>query len=166
VHHKKVEREMEALKSELLESTKSEVQKKRELWTKDFERDQKEAYLQLKDQITTEIFSTVKKSIQSLSNLPLEEAIASAFISQIKKEKEKFLPIPSHMQFKTALEISEQMQEKIRKAFQEEFGKEIVLEFSPDPQLIAGIALYMDGKKISWNVQEYLANLEKPLLEP
>jgi F-type H+-transporting ATPase subunit b len=161
---KKLKEELDQLRDQLLENAKGEVEKQKTVWVEDFKLDQNEAYKEYRNRMTAELFSIVRTSVQSLSHVQLEEAIIDSFLAQIKAEKEKFLPMPSHMQIKTALEISNPMRQKIQTSFQKEFGKEISFEFVTEPRLIAGIALYLDGKKLSWNMEDYLATLQKPLI--
>jgi F-type H+-transporting ATPase subunit b len=150
---KKMKEEIEHLHDQLLQSAKKEVDHTKEEWSEDFKRDQQEAYLEYRNRMVQELFSIVRKSIESLSHLKLEEAIISSFLSQLKE-----MPKEGRLQVKTALEIPEPLRQKIQDALKQE------VEFTHDPKLIAGIALYVDGKKISWNVEDYLTTLEKPLI--
>lgn len=152
---KALREEIDQMRAQLMRQTKEDVASQKTKWIEDFERDQQEAYQEYKKRMVAELFSVLRKSVQSLSNKQLEEAIIDSFIAQIKTEKEKFLPMPSHLQLKTALEISNEMRQKIQSAFQQEFGKEISFEFATEPSLIAGMALYIDGKKLSWNFEDY-----------
>jgi len=151
---KKMKEEMDRLHDQLLESAKKEVDHTKEEWSEDFKRDQQEAYREYKNRMVQELFSIVRKSIESLSHLQLEEAIISSFLSQLKE-----MPAETDLQVKTALEIPEALRQKIKNSLKRE------VEFVDDPALIAGIALYIDGKKISWNVEDYLTTLQRPLLE-
>lgn len=150
---KKMKEEIDHLHDQLLESAKKDVDHTKEEWSEDFKKDQQEAYREYKNRMVLELFSIVRKSIESLSHLKLEEAIISSFLSQLKE-----LPKEERLQVKTALEIPEPLRQKIQDFLKQE------VEFVHDPKLIAGIALFVDGKKISWNVEDYLTTLEKPLL--
>jgi F-type H+-transporting ATPase subunit b len=151
---KEIKKELDHLHDQLLENAKQDVAHQKEEWTEDFKRDQQEAYVEYKNRMVQELFSIVRKSIESLSHLKLEEAIISAFLSQLKE-----IPTTAHLQVKTALDIPEAVRQKIKDSLKQE------VEFIQDPQLVAGIALYIDGKKMSWNVEDYLTTLQKPLLE-
>lgn len=151
---KKMKEEIDHLHDQLMERAKKEVDHTKEEWSEDFKRDQQEAYREYKKRMVQELFSIVRKSIESLSHLQLEEAIISSFLSQLKE-----MPKEAHLQVKTALDIPEALRQKIKNTLKQD------VEFVHDPALIAGIALYIEGKKISWNVEDYLNTLQKPLLE-
>ncbi len=53
----------------------------------------------------------------------------------------------------------------IQGALDECFGAGIGLRFETAPGLICGIELMADGRKVGWNLAEYMASLEAELGE-
>lgn len=152
---KQLEEKIDLLHRQLLENAKSDVAKQKKEWIDDLKREEEETYREFKKRIVDELFAIVRISIESLAHLSLEEAIIGVFLTQMKDQE---LPPSAQVQIHTALEIPHSVREKIEAALH------LPIEYIIKPQLIAGIELYIDGKKWSWNVEDYLSNLQRSLV--
>lgn len=163
---KKAEEEIEKLSHLLSAQAKEEVEKQKVLWLHSLENEKEDFYRNLKSKLQKEVFSLSKQALADLAETSLEECIINNFLMQLKslaKNKEELASLlsPSHnLQVRTALELTKPLMEKIHQTIQQEYGKEFQVEFIVVPDLVAGIELLANGKKLSWNVADYLVSLE------
>ena len=57
------------------------------------------------------------------------------------------------------------MKQKIEKTVKDTFSKEVQLEFKTSDEMIGGIELESNDRKIAWNIDSYLSDLENNIAE-
>ncbi len=163
---KKAKEEIEKLRNLLSDQAKEDVEKKKALWEHSLKNEKEEFYRDLKAKLQREVFSLSKQALADLAETSLEECIINHFLVQLKslaKNKEDLASLlsPLHtLQIRTALELTQPFHEKIWQIIQQEYGKEFQVEWITAPDLVAGIELLANGKKLSWNIADYLVSLE------
>jgi F-type H+-transporting ATPase subunit b len=66
---------------------------------------------------------------------------------------------------RSAFELPSEQQGAIQNALNETFSAEIHVRFETAPDLISGIELTANGRKVAWSIADYLASLEKSVGE-
>lgn len=66
---------------------------------------------------------------------------------------------------RSAFELPTEQRVAIQKALKEICAAEIHVQFVTAPDLISGIELTTNGKKIAWSIADYLASMEKGVEE-
>jgi F-type H+-transporting ATPase subunit b len=66
---------------------------------------------------------------------------------------------------RSAFELPSEQQSVIRHALQETFTAEIQVRFETAPEVISGIELTANGRKVAWSIADYLLSLEKSVGE-
>jgi F-type H+-transporting ATPase subunit b len=66
-------------------------------------------------------------------------------------------PVP----VRSAFELPREQQAAIRKALNETFSADIPVQFETVPELVSGIELSANGRKVAWSIAGYLATLER-----
>jgi F-type H+-transporting ATPase subunit b len=166
---KKITEETEQFREKLTSEVKVDAEKQKTKWYTSLENEKDEVFHDLSNRIQTEILSIARKTIVDLSEGSLEEHIVDVFLQRVnkmtKKEKEDFISDlgPDSLQIKTNSDLNEVFREKIKKTLQSVFEKEIEVTFTASSDLIAGIELMSKGKKMSWNIADYLSSLESQI---
>jgi len=62
---------------------------------------------------------------------------------------------------RSAFEIPTKMRQKITRVLHQEISEALDVDYRTESALLAGIELKADGKKISWNVEDYLNSLQE-----
>ncbi|MBA3722047.1 MAG: F0F1 ATP synthase subunit B [Parachlamydiaceae bacterium] len=167
---KKITEETEQYREKLTSEVKLDAEKQKTKWYTSLENEKDEVFRDLSNKVQAEILSIARKTIVDLSEGKLEVQIVEVFLQRLnkitKKEKEDFIsdlgPSDS-LQIKTKSDLNEALREKIIKTVQSEFEKEIEVTFIASSDLIAGIELMSKGKKMSWNIADYLSSLESQI---
>ncbi len=63
----------------------------------------------------------------------------------------------------SSFQLSKEKESDIRKILEDVIGDKVEINFKVSPDLICGIETRTEGKKISWNIENYLDGLEEQL---
>ncbi|MFO7644144.1 MAG: F0F1 ATP synthase subunit delta [Desulfosarcina sp.] len=131
----------------------------------------------LNDEITRrtrkEVFAIARKTLTDLSGTSLEERISEVFrrrLGELDGEaKEGFAKIlktsSDRVLVRSAFELPSEQRAAIQHALNETFSAEIHVRFETAPDVISGIELTANGRKVAWSIADYLTSLEKSVGE-
>jgi F-type H+-transporting ATPase subunit b len=116
-----------------------------------------------------EVFAIARKALTDLATTSLEERMGEVLTRRLRemdgKAKEglaealKTASDPALV--RSAFELSAEQCAAIQNALNETFQAEIHIRFETAPELISGIELTTNGRKVAWSIADYLASLEK-----
>lgn len=120
-----------------------------------------------------EVFAITRKTLADLASASLEERMADAFVRQLRalsaadKEalKTTFDAAASTALVRSAFELLAPQRAAIERVIQDLVAAEVPVRFETAPDLVSGVDLTANGRKISWNIAAYLASLEKGVSE-
>jgi F-type H+-transporting ATPase subunit b len=127
----------------------------------------------LNDEITRrtreEVFAIARKALTDLAGTSLEERISEVFRRRLREldgeAKEGFariLKTSSHpVLVHSAFELPSEQRAAIQHALNETFSAEVHVRFETAPDVISGIELTANGRKVAWSIADYLTSLEK-----
>jgi F-type H+-transporting ATPase subunit b len=115
-----------------------------------------------------EVFAIARRTLDELSGTKLEHQIVGVFIKRLGALDE-----PAKSQLAEALgsanepalirsvfELDEETCTSVRKAVNEAFSTDVPLRFETCPDLVSGIELTTNGRKLAWSIAGYLKSLE------
>jgi len=136
----------------------------------------------LNDEITRrtreEVFAIARKTLTDLAGTSLEERISEVFKRRLREldeeAKEGFAQIlktsSDPVLVRSAFELQSEQRAAIQHALSETFSAEIHVRFETAPDVISGIELTANGRRVAWSIADYLTSLEKRvgelLIEP
>jgi F-type H+-transporting ATPase subunit b len=131
----------------------------------------------LNDEITRrtreEVFAIARKALTDLAGTTLEERMSEVFRRRLRElsndAKEgiaKALKTSSDpVLVRSAFDLASEQQKGIQHTLQETFRAEIQVRFETAPDVISGIELTANGRKVAWSIGDYLASMEKSVSE-
>jgi F-type H+-transporting ATPase subunit b len=126
-----------------------------------------------------EVFALARKTLADLAGTTLEDRMLEVFIRRMQEmtdvQKSEVAPPVRALSaataaaaeglapavLRSAFELSPAQRVNIAAALNEWPCKGATLNFETSPDLISGLELTVDGRKLSWNVAAYLAPLEE-----
>lgn len=157
--------------AELLNRVRKEIEDLRAQQTAAFSNEQKALRTDLRQRAMSEVFDIARKTLSTLADVSLEEQIIAILIRQIRELKE-----PEKSQFTQALnaqspapvirsayKISAEQRQQIELALKELFGVVAAIKYEVKPELVSGIELSANGKRMAWNISGYLDSLSESL---
>ena len=116
-----------------------------------------------------EVFAIARKALTDLATTSLEERLGEVFTRHLRemdgKAKEslgetlKAASAPALV--RSAFDLPAEQRAAIQNALNETFSAEIRVRFETAPDLVSGIELTTNGKKVAWSIADYLASLER-----
>jgi F-type H+-transporting ATPase subunit b len=182
----RIRKELQEKWNEMLTQAKKDAQKKREELVKDarskIDEEQKnwrEAILKqrtaflrdLRHLSCEQVCQMGRKVLADLADEKLENQLIENFLIQLgklsKEEKQDFIRFIDKDERKIWVDSSFQLtgkkESEIRKILEKIIGDKVEINFKVSPKLICGIETRTEGKKISWNIENYLDGLEEQL---
>jgi F-type H+-transporting ATPase subunit b len=116
-----------------------------------------------------EVFAIARKVLADLASSDLEGRLIEVFTRRLREMDSaaktglaEALTSASHPALvRSAFELSAQQQIMIQNALDETFSAKIRIRFETAPDLVGGIELVANGKKLAWSIADYLTSLEK-----
>ena len=133
--------------------------------------------LSLNDEIARrtreEVFAIARKTLTDLAGTSLEERISEVFRRRLREldgeAKEGFAKIlktsSDPVLVHSAFELPSEQRAAIQHALNETFSAEVHVRFETAPDVISGIELTANGRKVAWSIADYLTSLEKSVGE-
>lgn len=168
-----IKEEAEVQRKELMSQARNQVDAIRANWYQAIERE-KEAFLQdLRQRASKHTCAIARHAFNDLANADLEHHIIRVFIERLRNLDEKELGALKEsirrsgqtIKVQSAFEIPQEMSQQIAQILQERASEAIDLHFEMSSDVVCGIELKAHGRKIAWNVAEYLETLETALAE-
>jgi F-type H+-transporting ATPase subunit b len=183
---RRIREELQEKWNEMLAQAKKDAQKKREELVKDarskIDEEQKNwreaiskqrtAFLRdLRHLSCEQVCQISRKVLSDLAGEKLENQLIENFLIQLgklsKEEKDDFIRFINKDERKiwvdSSFQLTHEKESGIRKVLEEIIGDKVEINFKVSPKLICGIETRTEGKKISWNIENYLDGLEEQL---
>lgn len=165
----KAKKEAAGKKEELMREAKKERDNLQQSWRESIERDKQLFMDDLRRMAIREVIAISGRMMKELADEDLESRMVEMFVKKIKdmdeEEKnrlrngdgttEKAAATVAH-----AFELSDSGKKKITRVLHDEISRDLEVDYETDADLIAGIRLRMDDKRLSWNVKDALGEIE------
>lgn len=120
-----------------------------------------------------EVFAIARKTLSDLAAATLEERMTEVFIDRLrglngadKGAIASFLEDSRKPALvRSAFDLPQEQRTAIEHAIKEILARQTTVQFETAPALVSGIELVTDGYKVTWNIADYLASLEKSVRE-
>lgn len=120
-----------------------------------------------------EVLAIARKALADLATTSLEERLGEVFTRRLREmdgAARDALGSALHgasepALIQSAFELPDEQRAAIQTALNETFSAEIPVRFETAPDLVSGIALTTNGRKLSWSIADYLESLEKAIGE-
>ena len=131
----------------------------------------------LNDEITRrtreEVFAIARKTLSDLAGTSLEKRMSEVFSRRLRtlnddaKEDlaEALNTASAPALVRSAFDLPAEQRAAIQQTLNETFADEIQVRFETAPEVISGIELTANGRKVAWSIADYLASLEKSVGE-
>lgn len=118
-----------------------------------------------------EVFAIARKTLIDLASVSVEERIIEVFCTQLRDmdagEKASFAEAlrtaSEPALIRSAFELTPDLRAAIQSALADTFAMDRSVRFETAPELVGGIELIVNGRKVAWSIAGYLASLEKVL---
>lgn len=166
-------RAAEEKRKELMENVRKDVELIKVRWQDMLSSEQEAFFQDLRGRASRQIFATARKALADLAHEDLEERIIDEFIRRINGlDKEKSAQIRQAVSsggneviVHSAFAIPPSTQDLIGQALKGQITSGFTVRYITEPEVVSGIELRVNGHKIAWSLNEYLATLVENMSE-
>lgn len=163
---------LEAAKAEraqLLDAARQESEDLRARLAQGLRNEQHSLNQEISRRARDEVFSIARKALSDLAGTSLELRMTEVFIDRLRSLdseeiaglKSAFEPSTDSLVIRTAFTLSTQQKADIESAVFETLGKQQTIEFIVAPELVSGIEISTNGRKIAWSLADYVDSLSR-----
>jgi F-type H+-transporting ATPase subunit b len=166
-HMNEVQEAAKKEREHLLDTARQESEELRARLQQAIRNEQHSLNEELSRRAREEVFSIARKTLSDLSGTSLEQRMTEIFLdrlrelntAQITELKTAFKTSSDALLVRTAFELPAQQRAAIETVISQIFGNQKPLEFIIVPDLVSGIEISSDGRKIAWSIADYLGSL-------
>lgn len=152
-------------KAQLLNKASAEVEIQRKQWLDALEKEQSNFEHEIRQGTQDAVFQVARKALQDLSNIELQSHIVNVFIERLEtlssEQQAQFASTEqSPLVICSAIALSDENKRELKRAIDKHIAGHSTLHFDLNPSLVSGIEMSGSGHKLSWNIDDYLANVE------
>src|SRR5579871_629283 len=170
---KQAEAEANGYRRERLEEARTEVEAQRIRWQEALRQEQQERDRGLARRVQGEVFAIARHVLQGFAGQTLEERMAELWQERLRAldpEEKRLLAASLQgaqhpIRLRSAFELPPPARERLTQAIQRELGTQVAVAFETAPDLIGGIELCTEERKLTWTIAASLADLEKSAAE-
>lgn len=161
--------EAEKTQRELNDKTKAEVEALRQHWLMDLNAEQGEILAKLRQRITHQIRHTTGRVLADLADTSLETQTIRIFLQRLhaldEAEKRPLIDALSEdkVVIATAFDLPKTLRDEIMKSLTALCNMAPHTRFEHKPELTFGIELIAAQHTISWNIADYLTDIERDM---
>ena len=168
-HMNEVLETAKAERAQLLDAARQESEDLRSRLEQALRNEQHSLNEELSRRAREEVFAIARRTLSDLAGMSLEQRMTENFLdrlrelktAQIKELKSVFKKSSDVLRVRTAFKLSAQQRAAIETVIAEITGTQKPVEFIIVPDLVSGIEISSDGRKIAWSIADYLGSLAK-----
>lgn len=118
-----------------------------------------------------ETFAIARKTLADLAGTGVDERASLVFAERLRSlvgssRSDLIAEATSGpLRVRSAFELSKESRAAVRSALEEVLERRADVHFVTDPDLIGGVEVLTQNRKISWSIEEYLAQMQKSMDE-
>jgi F-type H+-transporting ATPase subunit b len=161
-------------KKEALEKeARTDVDDRRERWIEALEKEKEALAREVQECAARQVFTIVRRVLADMADEALQDRIVQVFSTRIHemdgKEKEQLTESLKEKEPSAVLlsdvAISTSNRQKITRLLRKEIHADLDVDYRTAKDFVGGLELRMPGKKIAWNLNDYLESLEEEVLQ-
>ena len=164
----KAKKEVLTWRDNAIQEARQEIERQRQTWEENIHGEQESFKRLLKQQIGQQVFHTAEKVLRELADVGLEEKLIESFLQTLEKDPTVFfkdgIEKPTTILFRSGFEINDTLRDRVRNVLQDTFSKATEVDFFLQPELGFGLQLVGGDRKVDWNMNRYLQEMENDVL--
>jgi F-type H+-transporting ATPase subunit b len=163
--------EAEALRQRLTDEVRQEIEGMRKRWQEALKDEQGAFRAEIANSVRREVFSIARNVLADLAGVDVEAQIAAVFARRLEKLKGDdpeeiamiFAKAGGPALVRSGFELPPPAREAIERAVSRlrPHGVDSGIQYEVAPELVGGIELSTNGRKICWSIAHYLLSLEQ-----
>jgi F-type H+-transporting ATPase subunit b len=167
-YFEKAKAEVLSWRDNAMQKARQEIELQRQTWEENIHGEQESFKHLLKQRIGQQVFRTAEKVLRELADTGLEEKLTEGFLQALEKDPTTFfkdrVEKPATIMFRSGFEIDDTLRDRVRNVLQDTFSAATEVNFSIKSDLGFGLQLVAGDRKVDWNMNRYLREMENDVL--
>jgi F-type H+-transporting ATPase subunit b len=159
--------EADAQRRRMLDAARGDVEQAEARWRDDLRREQQEFLGAARREIAMASESVARKALADLAAADLEQRMIATLLDRLDRlgdaEMAALADAAGGVTVRSAFKLDGNQRSQITRALHERFGTGAPVHYVTDPALVCGLALEGGGRRLGWNVADYMQALEQRL---
>jgi len=157
--------EAEAERQQLLSAARTETGEKRSLWQHQVNEEKQRFLRSLKLQASETIQHIVRQALADLADVELEEQMIESFVRQLEsldnESRHEMAATDQPFQVTSSFPLKPLVREHLTGMIHHHIAQDVKVNFDESRALICGIQLTASGRRLGWNLADYLKDMEQ-----
>jgi len=167
-YFEKAKTEVLSWRDNAMQEARQEIERQRQTWDENIHEEQESFKRLLKQHIGQQVFHTAEKVLRELADAGLEEKLTESFLLALEKDPTTFFKDgaekPTSIKFRSGFEIDDTLRDRFRNVMKDTFSATTEVDFSLKSDLGFGLQLVVGDRKVDWNMNRYLQEMEDDVL--
>ena len=167
-YFEKAKTEVLTWRDNAMHEARQEIEQQRQTWEENILGEQESFKRLLKQRIGQQVFHTAEKVLRELADAGLEGKLTERFLQTLENEPTTFFKDhsqkPDRIKFRSGFEIDTALRDRIRSVMKHTFATSTEVDFSIQSDLGFGLQLVIGDRKVDWNMNRYLQEMEDDVL--
>lgn len=154
---------VETQKKEMLEEARASVAEARMSWQRQVYQEKQEFLENLSRQASETVQAIARKALRDLADAELEEQIVRTFIERLKSldksTRQAMAQTADDVRIASTFELDPAVRGRLTRAIHEYIAEGLDVGYERAPELLCGIEITSAGRRLSWNLAQYLGEL-------
>jgi F-type H+-transporting ATPase subunit b len=155
--------EARAQRQAMLEEAREEVAAQRARWRDELTREREDFLKALRRQVAESAVTVARRALAGLADARLEAQAVRAFLRELDdlNEEDRAALASGHgpVEVRTAFELDDALRSQLAGALSSIVAERRPLHFRHDPDLLQGVELTSDGRRLSWSFRTFLEDV-------
>ena len=165
----KAQREVQKWQDEELEKAKIAVDAEKQKWLDAIDAEKEEFSQRLRVRLGRITLKLSKKALLDLADSSLEARVIETFLRKAEHKKDLLtgnqqISGPLTLFLKSGFALTDEMKNRLRTELHHLLEPDLTLTFAVEPDLGLGIELVAGDRKIEWNINRYILDIEKEVM--
>lgn len=154
-----------AARDQMMQEARKGIAALESAWREDLDREREAFLLELRQRAAAEILAIARRVVADLACIELQKCAVRVFLERVRSlDSETWRSLANcELQVRTAFDLSDDMRAEIRQTIDERLEKSTRLRFDRAPALGWGIELRGNGRRLGWNAEAYMDQMEQDL---
>lgn len=155
-------------KRQLLAAARQEVDGIRGIWKRQVEDEKEEFTTELRRQLAETVQMVASRALADLASMELEERILDIFIERVESLDEdecKAFADASELLIASAFDLDPALRSRLTRSIHEHIASHLQVRYERWPSLVCGIELTGNGRRLAWNLSDYMDDLAQRVEE-
>lgn len=167
-YFEKAKTEVFSWRDNAMQEARQETEQQRQTWKENILGEQESFKRLLKQHIGQQVFHAAEKVLRELADAGLEEKLTENFLQALEKDPTTFFKDGAEkagsIKFRSGFKIDDTLRDRVRNILEDTFSATTKVDFSIQSDLGFGLQLVVGDRKVDWNMNRYLQEMEEDVL--